>query len=94
MSWYESLSKAKKLIENGQNDEAKDILKEHLENLKSGEISLGKLETALYNYTAFLEFAYNNSNRSDLMLQYIKHALNNLEDIKTCVNHLQETLNP
>jgi len=92
MGWHKTLSKVKQLIESEKNDEAKEILKEHLGELKSENINVNQLETSLHNYAAFLEFACNNSNRSDIMLKYVKHALDNLEYIETSVKKLQEQL--
>jgi len=92
MEWHKILSKAKRMIECEKNDEAKDILGEHLDNIKSGDINLHQLEISLHNYVGFLEFAHNNSNRSDIMLEYVKHALDNLEYIKTSVKKLQNQI--
>ena len=89
MGWYKTLNEAKSLIELGKNDEAKEVLKEHLESLKT-EVNLGQLITSLHNYAEFLEFAYNYSNNPDGMLKYLNHALDNLEYIQMSVNKLQK----
>jgi len=92
MKWYTILSQAKKLIEAEKKDEAKELLKKHLAHLKSEEVNLDQLLTLLHNYVAFLEFAYDNSNNSDIMLRYVQNALNRLEDIEASVKMLQDQL--
>lgn len=87
--FHEKLIKAKKEIERGNRDEAKRILKDHLNAGSSIKSTLTELETDIFNYKKALDDAYNNKDKDNhFILENIDTAIKHLEDIKKSIKKL------